>query len=60
MTLASLHPHAALAVRAAHLRYAKNVGRFASWRFAQKRGCPLRIYTLACQLHALTSAGVAP
>ena len=48
-----MHPHAEIAIKAASLRYGKNIGRFASWRYAQTRGCPLRLYTLACQLAAL-------
>ena len=48
-----MNPLAAIAVKAASLRYQRNVGRFASWRYAETRGCPLRLYTLACQLAAL-------
>lgn len=50
--------HAEIAVQAARLRYRKNVGFFASWRYAQTRGCPLYLYRLACQLQALECAGV--
>lgn len=55
--VAMTHPHAQIAVRAATLRYRRNVGRFASWRYAESRGCQLRLYTLACQLAALEFYG---
>mgnify|MGYP003446453303 CR=1 FL=1 len=47
-----------IAIRAARLRYRKNVGLYASWRYAQTRGCPLGLYRLACQLEVLAMAGL--
>lgn len=44
------HPHAIVAIRAALHR--KAWGRVASWRYAEKRGCPRGLYVLACILHA--------
>ena len=60
-----MSPLAAIAVKAASLRYGRNVGPYASRVFAVRRmtalGCPagasLRLYTLACQLAALEAAG---
>ena len=52
-----MNPLAEIAVKAATLRYRNNIGRFASWRYAEARGCPLRLYTLACQLAALQRFG---
>lgn len=48
-----MNPLAEIAVKAATLRYQRNVGAYASRRYAETRGCPLRLYTLACQLAAL-------
>lgn len=44
--------HAQIAVKAAKLY--KTVGRFASLRYAQRRGCPDRLYYLARMLEAAT------
>jgi hypothetical protein len=45
-----MHPHAQAAVHAAKIYL--NVGRFASLRYAQKRGCPDRLYYLSRMLEA--------
>ena len=47
----------AIAIRAAHLRYHKNIGRHAAWQYAKSRGCPMGIWRLACQLTVLQDAG---
>lgn len=52
-----MNPLAAISVKAATLRYRRNVGPYASRVYATSRGCPLRLYTLACQLAALDKAG---
>ena len=54
------NPHVLIAIAAAHLRYHKNIGRYAAWQYAKTRGCPMGIYRLACQLTVLEDAGVAP
>ena len=58
MTHVMTHPLAIVAVQAAMLRYGKNIGRFASWRFAEKHGVPYSLYRLACQCEALHRAGL--
>ena len=54
------NPHVLIAIAAAHLRYHKNIGRYAAWQYAKSRGCPMGVYRLACQLTVLQDAGVAP
>ena len=49
------HPQAATAIYAAAHRH--KWGRYASARYAAKRGVPMRLYLLACQLHAVTKEG---
>ena len=51
------NPKVQVAIRAAHLRYHKNIGRYAAWQYAKARGCPMGIYRLACQLTVLQDAG---
>jgi hypothetical protein len=51
------NPKVQVAIRAAHLRYRKNIGRHAAWQYAKSRGCPMGIYRLACQLTVLQDAG---
>ena len=51
------NPHVLIAIAAAHLRYRKNIGRFAAWQYAKSRGCPMGVYRLACQLTVLQDAG---
>lgn len=46
--MATIHPQAAIALRAAHLR--RTCGEFASRRYAESRGCPTTLYELACAL----------
>lgn len=48
------HHHAAVAVRAAALR--KSIGPWAALRFVQRRGCPARLFHLACTLRAANLA----
>lgn len=50
MLMTGLHPHAALAIKAA--RHCHQWGHAAAGRFCAKRGVPLRLFTLARQLHA--------
>lgn len=49
---------ATIAIRAAQLRYRKNIGAYASRVYATARGCPLRLYVIACQCEALAQAGL--
>ena len=49
-----MHPQAAIAIRAAQLRYRRNVGAYASRVYAVSRGVPLRLYVIACQCEVLT------
>ena len=51
------NPQVQVAIRAAHLRYHKNIGRHAAWQYAKARGCPMGVYRLACQLTVLQDAG---
>ena len=51
------NPQVAIAIRAADLRYRKNIGRHAAWQYAKARGCPMGVYRLACQLTVLQDAG---
>jgi hypothetical protein len=51
------NPHVLIAIAAAHLRYRKNIGRYAAWQYAKARGCPMGVYRLACQLTVLQDAG---
>ena len=52
------NPLAIVAVQAAMLRYGKNIGRHASWRFAERQGVPYSLYRLACQCEWLKRAGL--
>jgi hypothetical protein len=51
------NPQVAIAIRAAHLRYRKDIGRHAAWQYAKARGCPMGVFRLACQLTVLHDAG---
>lgn len=46
------HPQAQAAIIAANHRY--QWGRWASARYAAKRGVPIRLYVIACQLAAIS------
>ena len=58
MTHTLTHPQAIIAVQAAQFRYGRNIGHYASWRFAEKQGCPQALYRLACQLEVMKRAGL--
>ena len=49
---------AQIAIQAARLRHHKHIGRYASAQYALKRGVPMRLFVLACQLEAAKKAGL--
>jgi hypothetical protein len=48
--------HAFHAIRAAKLK--RSIGRWAARRYCERRGVPLALYRLACQLNAAEKGGI--